>query len=217
MRWLILLILLAAPVSAATLSGTAYTQDLQVAKYALFSINTTPQQRLLMANGTYQVSVPPGAYELKATINIEGKNYEDSLVVQVRDTGSYTYDFILFQVQNSTAETLPPLDQDLVFDQATTTSIGWIPAALLLVILILLVVFLSRRRWWKSASEPIMAADLQGVLKAIKDEGGRTTQRELRKHIPCSEAKLSLMLTELEAKGKIQKIKKGRGNLIVLK
>ena len=32
---------------------------------------------------------------------------------------------------------------------------------------------------------------------------------------PDSEAKISLVLTELEAKGKIKKIKKGRGNIII--
>ena len=52
MRWLILFLLLVAPVSAATLSGIVYTQDLQIAKYALVSINTTPQQRILLVDGT---------------------------------------------------------------------------------------------------------------------------------------------------------------------
>jgi uncharacterized membrane protein len=51
----------------------------------------------------------------------------------------------------------------------------------------------------------------------IKEEGGRTTQKDIRKKIPLSEAKVSLMISELEAKGKIQKIKKGRGNIIVVK
>jgi len=32
-----------------------------------------------------------------------------------------------------------------------------------------------------------------------------------------SEAKISLILTELEHKGKIEKIKKGRGNVIVVR
>ena len=59
--------------------------------------------------------------------------------------------------------------------------------------------------------------DIEGVLKIIREEGGRTTQKDIRKRIPLSEAKISLMVSELEAKGKIQKIKKGRGNIIILK
>ncbi len=61
------------------------------------------------------------------------------------------------------------------------------------------------------------SGDLEGVLSAIKEEGGRTTQKDIRKKIPLSEAKISLMISELEAKGKLQKIKKGRGNIIILK
>ncbi len=61
------------------------------------------------------------------------------------------------------------------------------------------------------------SADLDTIVKIIKEEGGRITQKQIRKSVPLSEAKISLMISELEAKGKIQKIKKGRGNIIVLK
>jgi uncharacterized membrane protein len=59
--------------------------------------------------------------------------------------------------------------------------------------------------------------DLKRVIDVLKSEGGRATQKEVRKHIPLSEAKVSLIITELEAKGFIEKIKKGRGNIIILK
>ena len=52
------------------------------------------------------------------------------------------------------------------------------------------------------------------ALQLIKKEK-RTTQKELRKEIPLSEAKISLIVTELEDKGKIRKIKKGRGNILI--
>ena len=51
----------------------------------------------------------------------------------------------------------------------------------------------------------------------IRKEGGRATQKDIRKQIPLSEAKISLMLAELEHKGVVEKIKKGRGNIIILK
>ncbi|MFH1315909.1 MAG: hypothetical protein ABII01_00130 [Candidatus Woesearchaeota archaeon] len=59
--------------------------------------------------------------------------------------------------------------------------------------------------------------DLDKILDIIKKEGGRTTQKEIRKKMPYSEAKISLMISELEHKGKVERIKKGRGNIIVLK
>ena len=69
----------------------------------------------------------------------------------------------------------------------------------------------------KIGGEEKVSPDVEGVLQVMKEQGGRITQKELRKYFPLSEAKVSLLLTELEAKGKIEKIKKGRGNIILLK
>lgn len=51
----------------------------------------------------------------------------------------------------------------------------------------------------------------------ISDHGGRIAQAELRKELPYSEAKVTLMLADLEDRGYIRKIKKGRGNIIIQK
>jgi uncharacterized membrane protein len=67
------------------------------------------------------------------------------------------------------------------------------------------------------AHQDVADADLQKVIEIIRKEGGRTTQKELRKQIPLSEAKISLMISELEHKRIVQKVKKGRGNIIILK
>jgi len=228
---------------AASIDGTVYTSDLAVARYSLLSINTTPTQRVLLEDGTYNITVPRGSYAMQVTYYRENRKYEDRLNVTVVDNGQYTYDFIVFSTESNQTQVLVT-PTDLSFDaptQSTSTavSIGWWPAVLLLVALVALSLFLSRRQWWqgiapaaaqvrssqregnpkmeneKSVDE--LSDDLAGVLAVIKAEGGRTTQKELRKHIPVSEAKLSMMLTELEASGKVRKIKKGRGNLIVLK
>jgi uncharacterized membrane protein len=69
----------------------------------------------------------------------------------------------------------------------------------------------------KEKPEAELDDDLKKVLDILKAEGGRTTQKEIRKHIPLSEAKVSLIITEMEVKGMVEKIKKGRGNIIILK
>ena len=51
------------------------------------------------------------------------------------------------------------------------------------------------------------------IISILKKNGGRATQKDIRKEIPLSEAKISLMIAELESRGKIEKIKKGRGNI----
>jgi len=59
--------------------------------------------------------------------------------------------------------------------------------------------------------------DLKEVLEILKSEGGRITQKELRKRLGYSEAKMSLIVADLERRGLVEKIKKGRGNVIFLK
>ena len=67
------------------------------------------------------------------------------------------------------------------------------------------------------AAELHQDADIAKLIEFLKKEGGRTTQKDIRNEIPLSEAKISLMISELEHKGIIDKVKKGRGNIILLK
>ena len=59
-------------------------------------------------------------------------------------------------------------------------------------------------------------SDLQEVLSIIRGHEGRITQKDLRLRLNCSEAKASLMVTDLEDRGLVKKVKKGRGNVIIL-
>ncbi len=60
-----------------------------------------------------------------------------------------------------------------------------------------------------------LTPDQQKVLETIRRFDNRLSQKELRKALsPWSEAKVSMELTELEDRGIISKIKKGRGNII---
>lgn len=56
--------------------------------------------------------------------------------------------------------------------------------------------------------------DLKEIMDIIRANGNRITQRELRKKSPYSESKVSLMLSDLEERGLVEKFKKGRGNII---
>jgi len=63
---------------------------------------------------------------------------------------------------------------------------------------------------------PPPEGDLKDYIDYLQREK-RVTQKEMRKQFPVSEAKISLILAELESKGKIEKLKKGRGNIIIWK
>lgn len=67
-----------------------------------------------------------------------------------------------------------------------------------------------------ASTDVTLPDDLREVLRIIEKSGGRITQLDLRKALPYSEAKVSLMITDLESRGIIKKIKKGRGNVIIL-
>ena len=63
-----------------------------------------------------------------------------------------------------------------------------------------------------------LSADLREAIDVIKNYGGRITQKELREKLPQhGEAKVSLMVDELEDMGIVKKFRKGRGNILVLR
>lgn len=62
-----------------------------------------------------------------------------------------------------------------------------------------------------------LPADLQNVMDIIRGQGGRMTQKDLCIRLKCSDAKVSLMLADLERRELIDKFKKGRGNIVILK
>lgn len=62
-----------------------------------------------------------------------------------------------------------------------------------------------------------LPSDLQEVMDIIRGQGGRITQKDLRSKLKYSEGKVSLMLADLERRELIEKFKRGRGNVIIVK
>lgn len=60
-------------------------------------------------------------------------------------------------------------------------------------------------------------SDLQEIMDIIRGQGGRITQKELRSRLKYSEGKVSLMLADLERRELIEKFKRGRGNVVILR
>jgi uncharacterized membrane protein len=57
---------------------------------------------------------------------------------------------------------------------------------------------------------------LQNVMDIIRSEGGQINQKDLRNRLKYSEVKVSLILSDLEKRKKIKKVKVGRENIVVL-
>ncbi len=54
------------------------------------------------------------------------------------------------------------------------------------------------------------------IIAELRNSEGRMNQKDLRKLLPWSEAKVSIELDLLEEQGLIKKIRKGRGNIVIL-
>jgi uncharacterized membrane protein len=61
-----------------------------------------------------------------------------------------------------------------------------------------------------------LSNDLHEILDIIRGHRGKITQKELRSRLGYSEVKVSLLLTELEKRGLINKFKHGRENIVSL-
>ncbi len=203
-------------VSAATISGGAYDEGLAKLKDVVIQVNSTPQQTVVSKDGNYAFTLQRGSY--KITADYKGLAFVEENIT-IAQEGNYTLDLILFPVLEEVEEDTTELPE------ITAAETMFSPAyyVILIMVLILIFIIIKKIRRPKIISEAEKPAeetskeDLNELISAIKKLGGRTTQKDLRKELPYSEAKISLMLTELEHKGKIERIKKGRGNIIILK
>lgn len=209
-------------VFAANIQGNIYDIDLNKLENSILIINTKPEQTIVLRESSYALDIPKGNYKIKAFYYENGfleAYVEEEL--SVYDEGNYTLDLILFP---SLAE------EDILFNQSNfefESGVGLektIPTLFGIVIalaIILFFIFKFRKRSIKGNLEKELGSKLDdilltNVLDVIKKNDGRTTQKAIRKELKISEAKLSLILSQLENEGKIKKIKKGRGNIIVL-
>jgi uncharacterized membrane protein len=67
-----------------------------------------------------------------------------------------------------------------------------------------------------SVQDLLLPDDCREVLAIMEKNDGRITQLDLRKALPYSEAKVSLIVSDLESRGLVKKIKKGRGNVLIM-
>jgi len=208
------LIAFPALVFAATLHGTVYdSTTLNTLEGTIITVNSTPPQTIV-ANPEYAFELAPGTYLLNATFFSNG--YPDLQLIEVfriESEGTFVLDLLL----SPAYEELPPEPStDLELPSQNLTS-GLTSLALFLAILAFLLLRLRRLRPAHKAKQSELQPDLQEALSILRQAGGRITQKELRARLKYSEAKVSLMLDDLENRGLIKRFKKGRGKIVILK
>ncbi len=205
---------------AAKVYGNIYGPGLELLNNAIVKVNSTPEQIYVAKNGKYVFELPLGIYKIEAYYRDDYSVYAEE-IVNIQKEGNYIIDLIL----------LEPLEEDLFINDSIMDEIEslfieepkrqpsvwlWIIIIVIVVGLIISGIYVLKKRK-KQQAELISSDDVkQKIFEIIKKEK-RILQKEIRKRIGMSEAKVSLVLAELEAEGKIKKIKKGRGNIIIYK
>ncbi len=223
---LITLILLSLPLlQASTIHGSIYNSNLELENNILVEIDG---QKLLSKDGTFSFEVSPGTYTIKAKKGLT----EISEEVIVKDE-KVVHDLFLLSLLSEENELWQEHEDDYFSDISNLAY--WIAGIIFLFTALRLWHYRKKygplRKFRKKieteskktieehkedlANEPGLA---DKALEVIKKHDGRISQKQLRKEMMyLSEAKVSLILTELEHNDKIEKVKKGRGNVILLK
>jgi len=218
--YLFCLLILISSVSAATIHGSIYDLSLDKVQNVVVEINTQPKQQFIAKDGVYSFTVPPGEYVIEAAYYLD--NVIDSSAkeeITVKAEGDFILDLILFPVIDSE---LIEEGEEINLEEDYFKEKNYLPVVLVVlfvVVLLILYFIIKKKVKKKEAKEEVSKKEedyYDKVLSLIK-ENKRVTQKEIRKQIPLSEAKISLIITELEHKGLIEKIKKGRGNILILK
>ena len=231
---LIILALDADRAEAAVIKGTAYDPNLNPVKDVLIEINTTPSQRYVAKDGTFLFSLPVGIYNVSAFFETQNEIFQARETIYVSDDGRYLRD--LFLISSPKFPQLPASNEEKSNYEIYKPYFlygGGIIAGLLIIgtsyFLVVRTVKHDEQDKGSHASAGAAKADHQGdakkesegdakeIIVLLKKNNGRMTQKDIRKEIPLSEAKISLMVSELEEQGIVKKIKKGRGNIIILK
>ena len=222
----IMLILLTVSAAGAIIKGTIFDMSLEEMKDSIVEINTAPKQMIVAKDGTYSFNVPEGNY----TITARNKDQAAEENITISSNGEFTLDMILMpQLEEETLDQeLIPEDelqdyetylQEIEGEKSNTKLFGRIIFLVLLLILIGGIIFHIKRkkRDKRRASRTVIVEDAEKAIAYLKKQGGRALQKDIRKNLAVSEAKASLLVDELVAKGRVEKIKKGRGNIIILK
>ncbi len=235
----------ASAADTATVHGVIYEWDtFEPLENVIVEVNSTPPQSMLARYGLYSFNLVSGDYIISASYYLNNTlvHYTQEEIT-ITDSGDYVIDLILLPAYYDTGmnETefaelneLADLAENDEEEQESSFSYGTVSLLVLTVLALAAGAYLLARshkgyRVNEEGHIPIdepsvglsdqyaaLPEDLQEMVGIISRHGGRITQKELRGILKHSEAKVSLMISDLENRGVVHKFKQGRGNVIVL-
>jgi len=229
---------------AATVYGFVYDYNLNPAKGYVVSVNSTPTQTVILNDsGFYSFQLPNGFFILKVYPPTAPENATIQNLT-IASNGSFEVDLLAFNFPLPNESSINDLNSinnmsvslnnlsaqsfrnNLINNTFQRPFQPFFPfdiimILVLVVFVVLVVVLFVLLKKWKRVEQfkgmVVLTGDEKIVFDKIKEFDGRVSQKELRKNLGLSEASVSIALTNLEEKGLIEKIKKGRGNIIKIK
>ena len=192
---LVLLLLLVASITHASfVYGDIYENNLEKLNKTVIRVEGGFSYQLVTDKANYSIFLPEGDYMISASATDSSGN----------------------ALRTEEKISVGPEDQRVDLVLKPVMDIGQI--GLLSAFLLIVMVFLWSNRHWDMKPKPQPKLELDGdaisVLKVLDSFEGRATQKELKEALRFSDAKLSLILTELEQLGKVKKFRRGRANII---
>ena len=227
----------AAASDTATVHGVAYEwSTLAPLDNVIIEVNSTPVQSIVAKYGMYSFELPEGSYCITASYFVNGDlTCYDEEDITITDEGNYVVDLLL-------VPSYPDKSTEEPASSAYAISSSHLLMLSVLIVLLLLVSLFFKVRGPGSSDPPTsftpfasvhdnpglpsaktadhslmdLSPDHQEILDIIRSAGGTMSQKELRRHLSYSEGKASTLLVDLEKRGLIRKVKKGRGNILSL-
>ena len=207
-RVVIVFLLLAASATAAFVHGEIYGSDLEKLNKTALRVEGEFSYQLVTEKGNYSIFLPDGDYKISASV-FDGTGElsyytEEQIKVGAEDQ---RVDLVLSPVSNNYLIYLG------IFLVLGITAVG---------------LYMGKRSQpdiQEKKSEPVVPSetkkekiepdeDMKNVLRCLGSHEGRATQKELKEELGFSDAKLSLIISELEHSDYVKKFKRGRGNII---
>lgn len=213
---------------AATITGVIYDDQFEPLRKAVVYINTEPEQQLVSQYGAYIFTVEPNAtYIIRATFTQNGitKEFAREEIIVSRP-GTYTVDLIPKEGFIFAVEFEDTIRNRLMY-RFETHFWQFISVAFIIIIILLASLFFTIRFFLKritvirSEKQEQFTLNDDDVIKKkiisiLEKANNSVSQKEIRKHFALSEAKISLVLSEMERDNSIRKNKIGRKNVIEL-
>jgi uncharacterized membrane protein len=222
MKALLAVFALFAVLHAAALGGSIYSMDsFDAVQGVLVKADGASTYQVFSSDGVYSMEVAPGAYNISAYYYENGTltGYaKDEILVGAEGAA---YDIVLFspdEFEGIEGFGIGEIDEDIPAGRKD----DWAPLSFGLVLLIAAVaayLLLGRKKAekpLKAGKERELDEEEKKVVEILEGSEGMRNQKELREILKCTDTKISLLISSLEAQGYVKRIKKGRENIVKL-